>query len=208
MASSTVLEKYVRSPVPALPQSQFPYYNEELRKIEQALGGAYAAIRGVGPYIQMPFGTLMSTTDQTAASTTVAYPITYSVVGLSKGISYQSGSQIKVAHDGIYNIQFSLQFVNTSNEPQEIDVWFRKNGVNIENSNSVFAVPFKKNSGIHGHLIGSLNMIVDILSTDYVELVWRTTSMDVSIESLPARTSPTIPLTPSVIVTLDYLSGL
>ena len=208
MTSPTVLEKYVRSPVPVLPQSQFPYYNEELRKIEQALGGAYSAIRSVGPYIQMPFGTLMSTTDQTAASTTAAYPITYNVVGLSSGISYQSGSQIKVAHNGVYNIQFSLQFVSTSNEPQEIDVWFRKNGVDIDNSNSVFTVPAKKSSGISGHLIGSLNMFVDILSTDYVELVWRTTSVDVSIESLPARTGPTIPLTPSVIVTLDYLSGL
>lgn len=208
MPSPTVLEKYVRSPVPVLPQSQFPYYNEELRKIEQALGGAYAAIRSTGPYIQMPFGTLMSTADQAAASTTAAYPITYSAVGASSGISYQSSSQIKVAHDGVYNIQFSLQFVSTSNEPQEIDVWFRKNGVDIANSNSVFTVPAKKSTGISGHLIGSLNFLADILTTDYIELVWHTSSLEVSIETLPAKTSPTIPVTPSVIVTLDYLSGL
>lgn len=208
MTSSAVLEKYVRSPFPSFQKSQVPYFYEELRKIEQALGGAYAAVRSTGPYINMPFGVLMSTVDQVSLSTTTAYPIKYNIIQTSSGIFYQNDSQIKVEHDGVYNIQFSIQFVNISNEPQEIDVWFRKNGVNIENSNSVFTVPGKKSSGISGHLIGSLNIFLDLLSTDYAELVWRTSSLDVSIETIPAKTSPTIPLTPSVIVTLDYLSGL
>lgn len=208
MANNTVLEKYVRSPVPVLPQSQFPYYNEELRKIEQALGGVYAAIRGTGPYVQMPYGSLISTSDQTAASTTAAYPITYSALTGGSGVSYQSGSQIKVTHPGVYNLQFSVQFVSTANEPAEVDVWFRKSGVDMPDSNSVFTVPAKKSSGISGHLIGSLNMFVPMDTTDYVELLWHTSSLDVSIETIPAKTSPTVPQTPSVIVTLDYLSGL
>jgi len=208
MPSSTVLEKYVRSPFPAFQKSHVPYLTEELRKIEQALGGAYSAMRSTGPYIKMPFGVLMSTVDQVALSTTTAYPIKFNIVQNAAGISYQNDSQIKVDHDGVYNIQFSIQFINTSNEPQEVDVWFRKNGVNLENSNSMFTVPAKKSTGISGHLIGSLNIFLDILSTDYAELVWSTTSLDASVETLPARTSPSIPVTPSVIVTLDYLSGL
>lgn len=207
MTKQAVLEKYVRSPVPVLPESQFRYLYEELRKLEQVIGGLYGASKGVGPYIEMPYGTLLSTSDQTAASTTAAYPITYSAFS-GNGVSYQSSSQIKVTHPGVYNIQMSLQFVSTANEPQEVDVWFRKNGTDIENSNSVFTVPAKKSTGISGHLIGALNFFVEIGSTDYIEIVWHTSSTDVSIETLPAKTGPTVPQTPSVIVTLDYLSGV
>lgn len=208
MTNKTVLEKYVRSPVPVLPESQFKYYNEELKKIEQALGGLFSAVRSTGPYIQMPYGTLISTSDQTAASTTAAYPITYSSVGAGSGVTYQSGSQIKVTHAGVYNLQFSLQLVSTANEPYEVDVWLRKNGVDVANTNSVFFVPAKKSSAVSGHLIAALNHFVEIGETDYVELVWHTASTDVTIEHLPAKTGPVIPATPSVIVTLDYLSGV
>lgn len=204
----TVLEKYVRSPYPVMPQSKEPYYNNELRKIEQALDGAYAAILGTGPYVCMPYGSLISTADQVAVSTTAAYPITYSLMTEGSGVTYEDTSRIKVTHPGVYNVQFSIQLVNTSNEPSDVDVWFRKNGVDIPNSNSIFTVPSKKSSGISGHLIGALNSFVPLDITDYIELVWHTASLSVSIETYPAKTSPVIPLTPSVIVTLDYLSGL
>jgi hypothetical protein len=207
MANKTLLEKYVRSPNPVLPESQLKYLQEELKKIEQALSGAYGALRSVGPYVEMPFGSLISTQDQSAASTAAAYAVTYNSVLDSSGVSYTSGSRIKVTHPGIYNIQFSFQFVNTANEPAEVSVWFRKNGVDIANSNSVFTVHQKKSAGISGHLIGGLNMFVPIEPADYVELMWSTSDIGVTIEALPAQTSPTRPATPSVIVTLDFLSG-
>jgi hypothetical protein len=207
MTKQTVLERYVRSPVPVLPQSQFPYYNDELRKIEQALGGLYGAVRGTGPYVQMPYGSVISTVDQTMDATPVPKAITYSALMGSSGISYTNNSQIRVSEPGVYNVQFSLQLVNTNNDPSEVDVWFRKNGVDIDSSNSVFTVIQKKSTGTSGHLIAALNMFVQLDTTDYLELIWYSPVTGVTIETIPARTSPTIPATPSVIVTLDFLSG-
>lgn len=207
MANNPLLEKYVRSPFPVLKDSQIKYVYDELRKIEQSLGGLYAAVRSTGPYIEMPYGTLISTADQVAASTTAAYPITYSSVS-GNGVGYQSSSQIIVDHPGLYNIQFSIQFMNTGNEPVDVDVWFRKNGTDIANSNSVFTVSQKKSSGTSGHLIGSLNFITDIGVSDYVELMWHTADVAASIENIAAKTGPVIPAAPSVIVTLDFISGI
>jgi hypothetical protein len=60
--------------------------------------------------------------------------------------------------------------------------------------------------GVDGALIAALNIYVNLLKDDYVEIMWSTTSTDVSIQAIPAQTSPTRPATPSVIATMHYLS--
>ena len=155
------------------------------------------------------------TTDQTAANTTTAYPIKLGTVDISDGITVANNgsgdpTQITFANDGDYNIQFSIQFQNTSASEAHVNVWFRKNGVDIADSNSQATVP-KKHGSDHGSLILALNLIVNVGSSDYVEIYWSTESTDVSIQALPAGTTPTTPATPSVIVTATvnrYLEGI
>jgi len=153
-----------------------------------------------------PYGAFQDSTDQTAANTTTAYAITYNTTDYSNGIYLSNSSRLNVRNYGIYNIQFSLQFKNDSNDGQDVDIWFRKNGTNIDNSNSRFHLPQRKSSGDPSHLIAAMNFFVEMNAGDYAEIMWRTTSTSVSLEHFGTSTSPTRPAVPSAIVTMSYVA--
>ena len=161
-----------------------------------------------GKFLSLPFGAFYDTTDQTAASTTVAYPITLNSTTLANGVSVESNSQITFEYEGVYNIQFSIQLANNDNATQDIDIWFRKNGVDIANSNSRFGLAPRKSAGDPYHVIGSLNFIDSFLANDYVQLYWRTSNTAAYIESYTAPSSPTRPAIPSVILTATFVSSI
>ena len=153
-----------------------------------------------------PYGAFQDSTDQTAASTTVAYPMTFNTTDFSNGVYLSNSSRLNVRNAGIYNLQFSVQLQNTDNAQHTVDIWFRKNGTNITASNSMFTVPARKSAGVYGHIIGAINYFVELVANDYVEIVWRTENTGVSLEQLPTQTSPTRPSTPSVIATMQYVA--
>jgi hypothetical protein len=135
-------------------------------------------------------GTYQVSASQTVASTTIT--------GTCK-------SKIKAEIAGVYNVQFSIQFVNTDGSIHDTDVWMRKNGVDVPDSNSQFSVP-NRHGSIDGHLIGALNLFIDLAADEYVELMWATTDTSTTIQYIAAQTGPVRPATPSVIVTVDLVS--
>jgi hypothetical protein len=153
-----------------------------------------------------PYGAFQDSTDQAAASTTTAYPMTFDTTDFSNGVYLSNSSRLNARNAGIYNVQFSVQLQNTDNAQHTVDIWFRKNGTNITASNSMFTVPARKSASIYGHIIAAINYFVELAANDYVEIVWRTESTTVSIEQLPTQTSPTRPATPSVIATMQYVA--
>ena len=154
----------------------------------------------------MPYGAFQDSTNQTAASTTAAYAITLNTTDYSNGVYVSNSSRMNVRNAGVYNLQFSIQFKNTTNSSQDIDVWFRKNGTDITASNSRFGVPARHSSGDPSHFIGALNYFIELAANDYLEIMWRVTDTAVSIETFAAGTSPTRPAVPSVITTVNYVS--
>ena len=72
-------------------------------------------------------------------------------------------------------------------------------------SNSQYSIP-NKHGSVDGHLIAALNYFIELAANDYMELMWATTSTAVTIEQIPAKTSPTRPATPSAIVTANCVS--
>jgi hypothetical protein len=161
-----------------------------------------------GKYLNNPYGAFQDSTDQVAASTTVAYPVTFNTTDFSNGVTIVSNSRITVADAGIWNLQFSLQFTNTTNASQDVDVWFRVNGTNIANSNSRYGLAPRKGAGDPFHIIMALNYFASLNATDYIEIMWRTTDTGVSIEQYAAGTSPTRPAIPSAIATMSFVSNL
>ena len=160
-----------------------------------------------GIYLNLPYGAFYDTTDQTAASTTTAYAITLNSTTLSNGITVESNSQITFEYEGVYNIQFSVQLANDDNATQDIDIWFRKNGVDIANSNSRFGLAPRKSAGDPYHVIGSLNFVDSFAQNDYVQLYWKTSNTSAYIEAYTAPSSPTRPAIPSVILTATFVSS-
>jgi len=176
------------------------------KRVTSVLGALFGP-RG-GKYLNAPYGAFQDSTDQVAANTTTAYAITFDTTDFSNGVTLSNSSRLNVSQSGIYNVQFSIQFTNTTNASQDVDVWFRKNGTNIDKSNSRFGFAPRKGAGDPFHTIAAINYFVSLNASDYVEIMWRPTDVGVSIEQYPAGTSPTRPAVPSAIVTLSFVSNL
>jgi len=176
------------------------------KKLASVLGSLFGP-RG-GRFMNNPYGAFQDSTDQMAANTTTAYAVTFNTTDFSNGVTLASGSRLTVTDAGIWNCQFSIQFKNTTNDSQDAEIWFRKNGTNIDNSNSRFSMPARKSSGDPSHLIAAMNFFASMNSTDYLEIMWRVSDVGVSIEHYAAGTSPTRPATPSAIVTMSFVSNL
>lgn len=142
---------------------------------------------------------------------TGTYQVNNSQTVSSTTITGNRESKFTFTYSGIYNIQFSLQFVNTDTQIHDVDVWFRQNGVDIANSNSQFSVP-NSHGGTDGHLIASLNFFAEVEANDYLEIMWHTHNTATTIQAIAAvpasGTTPAIPATPSVIVTVSFVSSI
>jgi hypothetical protein len=142
---------------------------------------------------------------------TGTYTVSVSQTVSSTSITGDLPSKIVVAQSGFYNAQFSAQFINTTNDVQQIDIWFRKNGVNVNDSNSQFGIKARQSSGSASRLIAAMNFILDLEENDYFEMMWRVSDSGVSLEQFPAVTasgsSPAIPATPSIILTVSFMSN-
>jgi len=180
--------------------------NNFFLKVVFALGSLFGP-KG-GKFLNIPHGAFYSSIDQVAANTTTAYAVYLGNTTFSNGVSVTDNSRITVAVDGVWNLQFSLQIKNVSNDGQDFDIWVRKNGVNVDDSNSRFHVPARKSSGSPSHIVAAMNFFVDMVAGDYVEIVGCVTSTDVSLEAYGTSTSPDRPAIPSAIATMTFVSTL
>lgn len=205
---------------PAAPNTGTPGPEYEQRYFSQTfanMGGYFQRVTSIiaalfgprgGKYINNPYGAFQDGTNQTAANTTTAYPVTFDATDFSNGVTLSNSSRLNVAQPGLYNLQFSIQLKNTTNSSQDVDFWFRKNGTDIAKSNSRFGMPARKSSGDPSHGIVALNFFQNLAANDYMQIVWRTSDVAVTIETFAAGTSPTRPAAPSVIATMSFVSNL
>lgn len=133
------------------------------------------------------------------------YVVSVSQTVASTTITGTCKSKLKAEIAGLYNVQFSVQFVNTDGSIHDTDIWLRKNGTNVADTNSQFSIP-NRHGSIDGHLIGALNLFIDLAANEYIELMWSTTDASTTIQYIAAQTGPVRPATPSVIVTMDLVS--
>jgi hypothetical protein len=153
------------------------------------------------------WGSFYDVANQTAAATGTPYAVRLSNTDPnSNGVSIVSSSRITFANAGVYNIQYSLQFTNSDTQLHDVDVWIRKNDSgtsgDVPDSNSQYTVP-NKHGGINGNLIAAINYILNLNAGDYIEVMWSTTSTQVSLNAFSATAS--VPETPSAIVTAQQV---
>ena len=108
------------------------------------------------------------------------------------------------AYAGVYSLTFSIQFTNSDTQIHDANVWLRKNNAgsagDVPDTDSKFSV-INSHGGVHGNVIGTVNFVLSLAANDFIELVWSTTNTQISLESLPAGTSPVSPRIPSVVFT-------
>jgi hypothetical protein len=152
-----------------------------------------------------PYGAFQSLVDQTIASTTTAYAMTLDTTDYSDGVYLSNSSRMNVRNAGIYNLQWSGQFVNTDTQIHDSSVWLRKNGTDIVGSTGFISVP-NRHGGVDGNLIVGWNYFLELAANDYIEIYWSATSTQISLQFYPVGTSPTRPSTASVIATMQYVN--
>lgn len=145
------------------------------------------------------------------AGGTGTYTVSTSQTVTSTAMTGDLPSKVVVSQDGLYNAQFSAQFINTTNDVQDINIWFRKNGTDIAGSNSQFGIKARKSTGSASRLIAAMNFYIELAENDYFEMMWRVSDSGVSMEQFPAVTAsgstPDIPATPSIILTVTFVSN-
>jgi hypothetical protein len=155
-----------------------------------------------------PYGSFSNNTDQTAPSVGSTAVVVYDTTEEASGVYLASSSRLYVRNYGVYNVQFSLQLVNQDNVAQYADVWFRVNGTDIPRSASRFDIPARKSSTDWSHVVGTVNIFVELQAGDYVEIAGTTSSALVALESYPADTVIPRPAIPAAIVTVQYIAPL
>jgi hypothetical protein len=152
----------------------------------------------VAGYISRNYGSFSDSSTQNNAGATSANVMTFDTTDLSVGVSVVSSSRITVALPGVYNLLFSSQFLRAGGTGfSTVDVWVRKNGVDVEYSTGAFNVP---NSG--GKTVASWDYLFNLASGDYIEFLWCSSDTSVQMWAAAAGTGPTRPTTPSVAVTV------
>jgi hypothetical protein len=146
-------------------------------------------------------GSFFDTTTQTISNVSLGYTVGINSTTVSDGVSIDN-NEIVFAYSGKYEITFSLQFENSDNTRQNIDIWFQKNGVNIPDSNSQFSVA-NNTAGKLGKLIAVTPFLDEFVSGDRITLKWRADDVAVRLVTLAAYDG--VPRTPGVIVTVKQV---
>lgn len=130
--------------------------------------------------------------------------MSYSTVDFSQGITI-SGSysdMIKVTNGGIYNIQFSAATTKTTGTTATVDIWLRKNGSNLSNTNTVVTLP----GGANDFAIPAWNFFVSASAGDYFQLMFASPTTNPYISYSASGSTGVAVAVPSVILTVNRVA--
>jgi hypothetical protein len=160
-----------------------------------------------GSGLRVPYGAFSDFTSQTTTANTATL-MAMNTTDFSNDVFLDTGSKITVANAGIYNLQFSTQFQNLDNAPEDIFIWLKQNGADIPGSTGKIGMPARKSAGVPYHDIKGWNYFLSMNANDYVQIYWSITNPLVTIETYAASGTPTKPSTASVVATLTFVSAL
>jgi len=203
MLTSDTTNKWVNNITRTLGKDSIIYY----------IGSTRYAIKdsvGTNPAPVGYYGAFEDNTIQTAAAINTPYAMKFGINDLSNGITIASDgsnlTRITIANTGIYNIQFSAQFDRTNSGTDAVDIWLRKNGVDVPGSAGKIILT---GGAAASAIIAAWNYVLDIVSGDYYQIMWSTPDTHVRILYEAAQTSPFAhPIIPSTILTVTQQSGI
>jgi len=141
------------------------------------------------------------TTDQTAAATNTAYPLTYTIMAGSVGVSLGTpASRIIFAEGGSYTLSFTAQTSSTSSSTVNFWFWPRINGVDIADSGM--------QNTLHQNgatMIVSRTQIFNVNAGDYLEAYWAVDSTSGSLQHHAANAFA--PATPASTLSISRINA-
>jgi hypothetical protein len=141
------------------------------------------------------YGAFSDTTTQSGSANT-AYPFKFNSVDIIDGVTLSGSTGLQVDASGVYNIQFSAQVVQGSGVGIT-NIWFRKNNVDIPNSDTSITV------GSNSRLVAAWNIFSTASAGDNFEIIWKSDSANTTFAFISGSgTSPNIP---SIIATVNRI---
>jgi hypothetical protein len=194
--------------ISAMPSATTPLTGAELVPLVQSGVNVQTPISTYNDFVRDSYfnhGAFSSDADQTG-SITAGTAMTFTSTDITGGVTLASGSQLTVPVTGDYNVQFSAQFENVENTQEIVTIWFRINGVDVPKSATNVTIPARKSAGIFGYGVASWNIFLSMTAGQYVEIMWLPTVATLTLQHLPAGTTPAYPAIPSVIATVNQVS--
>lgn len=199
--NTTILTKNETDPIITNTQWNQMYGIDTDQTIQEQIDEIQGEITGLGTSY---WGSFWSTQTQTNAGTTAMNLFTFNNYDPSNnGVDLSGSNIIKILHDDVYNIQFSAQMDKTDSGDDDVNIWLRKNGANVADSNTVMTL-----TGNNAKDVPAWNFVLPLKAGDYIELAWHSNDIDMRALYQAAQTGPTIPATPSIILTVTNVTGL
>jgi hypothetical protein len=199
--------------LPAAPVEYSQRYGDDLTNILRLffnqIGNGLAALLAPegGKYINTVYAAIQRTTDKTFTANT-ATQITFDQNDYINGATNDGTDGIVVNQPGIYNYQFSVQWVNTDSQEHDAWIWLRVNNVDVLGTASQFSV-IARHGSVNGAVIAAANFFVQLEANDTVEMWSAVSNTSVRMDAAPAQTSPfPMPAIPSVVATLTFVSSV
>jgi hypothetical protein len=145
-----------------------------------------------------------------SASSSRAIPFDTTDASNQVALDPLDNTKVVIQVNGYYNIQFSAQLLNFTNQIENVTLWFKHNGNDISYSAGIAAVPNKHGSGLGsaGANIISWNLVYPFNAGDDFQLYYASELGNVVCATYPAGTLPVHPVSPSVILTATFVSAL
>lgn len=194
--------------ISAMNAAATPLTGAELVPLVQSGVNVRSTVALFGQYARSAFanyGAFQDTTSQTGNPLAPTL-MTINTTDYSSGVTLVSGTRLTAAVAGVYNLQWSGQFQNLDNSPQDVTVWIRVNGADVVGSAGLIGIPQRKNVGVPSHVIAGWNYFVALTAGQYVEFVWVPTIVTTTIQAYPLSLGPpATPSTSSLVVTMNQV---
>ena len=111
-------------------------------------------------------------------------------------------TRISVTTAGVYEVNYSLQFIKSDLGTDELNIWFRKNSTAIANSNNTYSI---QGAGIKNNI--NNNIWIELASNDYIELFFSIKNINTALQGTISTTvTPSRPATPAAIISLHSVN--
>lgn len=209
---TTIAAPALPLPTPDYQIGFFSKFNSILRLYFNQIDNVIRSLLDVngGALINSPYGAFYSNAVQTFGA---ANTPTIVVLGTTQGASGMSlaSNKVTVALDGIYKVDWALQFRNTdagASAIHDATFWLRKNGVDLPNSAYYVSVN-ERHGGVDGMLLTFATFGLQAVAGDYIEIVAAVTNTAVGLYYEPAQVAPYAhPSVPSTYVTVTFISAV
>lgn len=220
------MSKLIPTKAPALPLAEQVYtrdfknrYSNILRLYFNQLDAVIQGLLGMNgaKYLQVPHIAASDSTNQYAAANDTPTLVLWNTLESLSGFTLNPGGYAVADQDGVYKIDYSLQFVNTDNASHDVFVWLQTNGTLVPGSSSRFTVPARKSIGNNGYVVAYSSVEFEITTNDEIRLWWATEKAyntvgpvdGVYMQALPAQTLPyPRPSNPSAVGSINFISRL